>query len=111
MSEYVAQVLGYFSAAAYLGARIPQIIKNQKARSCEGLSLLFFVLSLAGNLTYGGGIIAHSLDPDYLVTNVPWLLGSLGTMVEDVVIFVQFRVFGTGEDGPVENHDEALIVE
>lgn len=25
--------------------------------------------------------------------NLPWLLGSLGTMVEDIVIFVQFRIY------------------
>lgn len=31
-----AQVLGYASAVAYLGARIPQIIKNARERSCEG---------------------------------------------------------------------------
>lgn len=31
-----AQVLGYASAVAYLGARIPQIIKNAREKSCEG---------------------------------------------------------------------------
>ena len=31
-----AQVLGYASAVAYLGARIPQIIKNWREKSCEG---------------------------------------------------------------------------
>lgn len=51
-----AQVLGYVSAVCYLGARIPQIIKNQRDRSCEGLSLLFFLLSLLGNSTYGAGV-------------------------------------------------------
>jgi solute carrier family 66 (lysosomal lysine-arginine transporter), member 1 len=51
-----AQILGYISAVCYLGARIPQIIKNQRDRSCEGLSLLFFLLSLLGNLTYGAGV-------------------------------------------------------
>jgi uncharacterized protein with PQ loop repeat len=51
-----AQVLGYASAVCYLGARIPQIIKNQRERSCEGLSLLFFMLSLLGNATYGAGV-------------------------------------------------------
>lgn len=54
-----AQILGYASAVCYLGARIPQIIKNQKDRSCEGLSLLFFMLSLLGNATYGAGV-SHS---------------------------------------------------
>jgi uncharacterized protein with PQ loop repeat len=51
-----AELLGYISAVLYLGARIPQIIKNQRERSCEGLSLLFFLLSLMGNLTYGAGV-------------------------------------------------------
>jgi hypothetical protein len=31
-----AQVLGYFSALCYLGARIPQIVKNWREKSCEG---------------------------------------------------------------------------
>jgi hypothetical protein len=51
-----AEILGYASAVCYLGARIPQIIKNQRDRSCEGLSLLFFILSLLGNATYGAGV-------------------------------------------------------
>ena len=51
-----AEILGYISAVCYLGARIPQIIKNQRDRSCEGLSLLFFLLSLLGNATYGAGV-------------------------------------------------------
>lgn len=33
-----AQILGYASAVAYLGARIPQIIKNAREKSCEGKS-------------------------------------------------------------------------
>ena len=33
-----AQILGYLSAVAYLGARIPQIIKNARDKSCEGKS-------------------------------------------------------------------------
>lgn len=31
-----AEVLGYLSAVCYLGARIPQIIKNWREKSCEG---------------------------------------------------------------------------
>jgi hypothetical protein len=72
--------------------------------------LLFFILSLMGNLTYGAGvsrrllliiphrpnhsqILCHSTDKNYVVTNLPWLIGSLGTMAEDVVIFIQFRLY------------------
>ncbi|CAG8898304.1 unnamed protein product [Penicillium egyptiacum] len=103
-------VLGYFSAVCYLGARLPQIYKNYSEKSCEGifyfrctceagsdiylgLSLLFFILSLLGNLTYGAGILCHSTEKEYFLTNLPWLIGSLGTMVEDAVIFFQFRIY------------------
>lgn len=51
-----AEIFGYFSAVCYLGARIPQIVKNARERSCDGLSLLFFMLSVLGNLTYGAGV-------------------------------------------------------
>ncbi|KAL4944207.1 hypothetical protein BDV06DRAFT_210417 [Aspergillus oleicola] len=92
-----AQVLGYFSAVCYLGARLPQIYKNYRDQSCEGLSLLFFILSLMGNLTYGAGILCHSTEKNYFITNLPWLIGSLGTMVEDVTIFVQFRLYAVAD--------------
>lgn len=105
-----AKILGYASAVCYLGyalplksfkalqtnnfsARIPQILKNYRDKSCEGLALLFFLLSLMGNLTYGAGILAHSLEKDYLWVNLPWLIGSLGTMAEDAIIFIQFRMY------------------
>lgn len=101
-----AEILGYASAVCYLGARIPQIIKNQKERSCDGLSLLFFLLSLLGNASYGAGILFHSLQRDYIMTNLPWLIGSLGTMVEDAIIFVQFSAFGE----KVEEDDEPAVV-
>ncbi|KAF2399221.1 PQ-loop-domain-containing protein [Trichodelitschia bisporula] len=88
-----AQVLGYASAVCYLGARLPQIYKNWQEKSCEGLSLLFFLLSLLGNATYGAGILFHSLEKEYLIKNLPWLIGSLGTMAEDAAIFIQFRIY------------------
>ena len=101
-----AQVLGYLSAAAYLGARIPQIIKNYRDQSCEGLSLLFFILSLLGNLTFGLGILAHSVQMDYFVTNLPWLIGSFGTMAEDMAIFVQFHLYRVDDDATVKASEE-----
>lgn len=101
-----AEVLGYGSAVLYLGARIPQIIKNQRERSCEGLSLLFFLLSLLGNATYGAGILFHSVEREYFLTNLPWLIGSLGTMAEDAIIFIQFSMFGEKKEGAEDS--EAL---
>jgi hypothetical protein len=39
-------------------------------------------------------ILFHSTEKEYFLATLPWLIGSLGTMVEDVTIFIQFRVFG-----------------
>lgn len=119
-------VMGYVSAAFYLCARIPQIWKNYKEKSCEGalfprtiflcekssltrllvtqiylgLALLFFLLSLTGNFTYGVSLVAYSQDRDYLLKTIPWLLGSLGTIVEDCIIFVQFRLYAAPRQEP-----------
>ncbi|KAL3954874.1 hypothetical protein ACCO45_010437 [Purpureocillium lilacinum] len=81
--EILGLLLGYASAAFYLCARIPQIYKNFKEKSCEGLSLLFFLLSLTGNLTYGLSLIAYSQRKDDLLNALPL----------DATIFVQFRLY------------------
>lgn len=87
------QIVGYMSAALYLGARIPQILQNHRRRSVEGLSLLFFLFSSLGNLTYAGQILFFRLDSQYVLLNLLWLLGSLGTILEDLVIFLQFYMY------------------
>ncbi|KAJ3075125.1 hypothetical protein HK102_005672, partial [Quaeritorhiza haematococci] len=91
--RFIADLMGYISAALYVGARIPQIYKNWKNKSCEGLSLLMFFFSVAGNVTYCLSIFFNSLDPEYLWINFPWLLGSGGTLVFDFIIFAQFFAY------------------
>ncbi|KAI2605163.1 PQ-loop-domain-containing protein [Hypoxylon fragiforme] len=98
-------VLGYASALCYLCARIPQILKNHREKSCEGLALLFFLLSLTGNLTYGLSIFSYSLEPEYIAKALPWILGSLGTIVEDCIIFYQFRLYSKSGDAKINHGD------
>lgn len=65
--SWAGACLGYASAVLYLGARVPQILKNYKNKSCDGLSILFFLLSLMGNVTYGAGVsILYSLSDSWL---------------------------------------------
>lgn len=96
--ELGPQIVGYLSALLYLGARIPQIIQNHKRRSVEGLSLLFFMFSTLGNLTYAGQILFYRTDRNYLMLNLSWLIGSLGTIFEDCIIFMQFYLYGLHHD-------------
>lgn len=86
-------------------ARIPQIIKNYQEKSCEGLALLFFLLSLTGNFTYGASVMVYSQERGYFIRALPWLLGSLGTMFEDCIIFVQFRIYSPAKRVKVSGSD------
>lgn len=66
--SWIGACLGYTSAVLYLGARVPQILKNHNKKSCDGLSVLFFLLSLMGNITYGAGVsILHLLLDFWLI--------------------------------------------
>lgn len=96
------QIIGYCSAFLYLGARIPQIIQNHRRKSVDGLSLLFFLFSTLGNLTYAGQILFFRSDSKYILLNLSWLLGSLGTIAEDSFIFLQFYMY-KGNHEAVEN--------
>lgn len=87
------QIMGYLSAALYLGARIPQIWQNYKKKSVHGLSLLFFIFSVFGNLTYGAQILFYRSDPEYILLNMSWLIGSIGTIFQDSFIFFQFYMY------------------
>jgi solute carrier family 66 (lysosomal lysine-arginine transporter), member 1 len=129
VQETIGLILGYISALCYLVARIPQIVMNYRAKSCEGkwgkrgcsarpvaniqagLALLFFLLSMTGNFTYGASLIAYSQDGSYLLTALPWLLGSLGTIVEDSIIFAQFRMYSTKGAPKLAVNDDAMADE
>jgi len=78
--------LGYLSAVLYLSARIPQIFHNWKLKSTEGLSLLFFMFSTLGNVSFAASILFAMTDVDYFLLNLPWLIGSAGTVFFDFTV-------------------------
>ncbi|RKP23692.1 PQ loop repeat-domain-containing protein [Syncephalis pseudoplumigaleata] len=73
--KILPQILGYISALLYVWARIPQIILNFRNKSCEGLAISMFICCVVGNVTYCASIFFFSMDPEYLLINLPWLLG------------------------------------
>jgi hypothetical protein len=112
------QIFGYLCAILYLGSRIPQILLNYRRKSTEGVSMLFFLFACIGNLTYVLSIFAYdpacsgkhgecapgeavSVYGKYIAVNASWLAGSLGTLVLDFGIFVQFFLYRVedGEEG------------
>ncbi|CAH7683064.1 hypothetical protein PPACK8108_LOCUS16329, partial [Phakopsora pachyrhizi] len=70
-------------------AEIPQIIKNSKTR-CKGLSLLFFLVGITGNLTYVLSILISKHDFVHIWINLSWLVGSGGVIFLDLIVLGQF---------------------
>lgn len=88
-----SQFFGWLSAILYIGSRIPQIIKNMNTGSIEGLSISMFVFSVLGNILYCLAIFCKSVEKEYLLANLPWLVGAGGTTVFDIIIFLQFVLY------------------
>lgn len=84
---------GYVEAILHTSHSEKAGLPHTNVRLVIGLALLFFLLSLTGNLTYGASLFAYSQKGSYLLKALPWLLGSLGTIVEDSIIFVQFKLY------------------
>lgn len=125
----LGQLFGYLCAFLYLSSRLPQIYLNHRRQTVEGLSLLFFLFACLGNLTYVVSILAYvppgaasrgheRWDPvqrrayhRYLAVNASWLLGSVGTLALDMIIFVQFFMYRDLEiDGESDEEEEEAAV-
>ncbi|KAE8306737.1 PQ loop repeat-domain-containing protein [Aspergillus transmontanensis] len=129
--DTLGQVFGYLCAALYLGSRLPQILLNYRRKSTDGVSLLFFLFACIGNLTYVLSILAYSpvckggylqgrvsqcrpgeaaaLYGRYILVNLSWLIGSLGTLFLDMVIFVQFFLYQDNGYGETEGTSEETL--
>ncbi|EKM51810.1 uncharacterized protein PHACADRAFT_262162 [Phanerochaete carnosa HHB-10118-sp] len=94
--EWRSQLLGWTSAVLYLGARIPQIVKNFQTK-CEGLSSALFLFAIAGNTTYVLSIFTLSLEPNHISANAGWIAGSALTVFLDIFVLLQFLYYKTTE--------------
>ncbi|KAL1304160.1 hypothetical protein AAFC00_000587 [Neodothiora populina] len=107
------QVFGYLCAVLYLGSRLPQLLLNYRRKSTEGLNALFFLFACIGNLTYVLSIFAfnpvcrhkHCREGEagaiygrYILVNLSWIIGSLGTLFLDFGVFVQFFMYRQDEE-------------
>ena len=95
--KMLGTVLGYVSAIMYLFSRCSQIIKNHRRKSAEGLSGLLFSFAIGGNVTYGLSILLRATGWDDVLSKMPWLLGSLGTVCLDLTILGQAMTYSRKE--------------
>lgn len=91
----VGRISAWLCALLYITSRIPQIWENHIRRSVEGISILLFIAAFSGNLLYTVSVLANpSAEGEgarvYLQESLPFLLGSGGTLVFDLIIVGQW---------------------
>ncbi|KAF1807277.1 PQ loop repeat-domain-containing protein [Mucor lusitanicus] len=99
--EFVPQLMGWSSALLYVGSRIPQILKNWRNKSTEGLSFGMFTCAVMGNVFFTMSIFLKSTNINYILMNLSWIVGSCGTLIFDFIIFIQFFVYSKEKKNPV----------
>jgi uncharacterized protein with PQ loop repeat len=85
--------LGYVASILYLCSRCSQIHKNYSRKSSEGLAIVMFMMAVCANLCTGTSIILRTFTWVELKEQLPWIIGSLGTISLDMVILWQSRVY------------------
>jgi uncharacterized protein with PQ loop repeat len=89
----IGQMFAWISLFCYITSRLPQIYKNFSRRSVEGLSIYLFAFAALGNTCYTLGIFLKSTDWTFIAKTLPYLLGSGGTLIFDVIIFTQYLYY------------------
>ncbi|CDS06256.1 hypothetical protein LRAMOSA08784 [Lichtheimia ramosa] len=91
---WMGRFFAWLCTCLYLSSRAPQIIKNYKRQSVEGLAMALFMCAAAGNFTYTLGVFTNPHQTrQSLLESVPYIIGSAGTLVFDLTIYIQYRLY------------------
>ncbi|XP_025134625.1 lysosomal amino acid transporter 1 homolog isoform X2 [Bubalus kerabau] len=103
--EIIGFVIGSVSSALYLFSRLPQIRTNFLRKSTQGISYSLFALVMLGNTLYGLSVLLKNPEEgqsegSYVLHHLPWLVGSLGVLLLDTIISVQFFLYRHAAPSP-----------
>jgi uncharacterized protein with PQ loop repeat len=109
LQEIAGALTSWASGIFYVGSRTPQIWKNYKRKSVEGLAIGMFMITLMANLLYGFSIILRfpSIDKAFWETTCAYIIGSIGTVLFDITLLVQSIIYRRGSDR-LEVQNEAV---
>lgn len=108
---WIGRVFAWSCTSLYLMSRIPQLLKNRRRQSVEGLSASLFIFAVGGNLTYASSILSHpGQTVDSLLEALPYLIGSAGTLMFDFSIFCQFLFYKKADKKPIPIYNTEQIV-
>uniref|UniRef100_A0A915IBJ2 Uncharacterized protein n=1 Tax=Romanomermis culicivorax TaxID=13658 RepID=A0A915IBJ2_ROMCU len=96
--DAVGYILGSLSAACYLAGRLPQLYKNMKRKSTEGVSLLMFLIIITANFLYGLSVLLSGNTFSYVLHHLPWLVGSFACCLLDCLVLYQYFLYRKERD-------------
>lgn len=93
-THYIGLLFAWLCTIIYCSSRLPQLYHNYQRKSVDGVSPLLFTFALLANLTYAISILTTELPlglsyKDFILRELPYLLGSLGTVFCDLMYFWQ----------------------
>ncbi|KAH3661220.1 hypothetical protein OGAPHI_006627 [Ogataea philodendri] len=109
-SASVGSIVAWMCTCIYLSSRMPQLVKNYRRKSVHGISPLLFAFALMGNLTYSLSICCNAWmlpfaeRSAFLQKELPYILGSSGTVLFDLLYFYQRWMYA-------KPHDYLVLVE
>eukprot|EP00732_Lithocolla_globosa_P001794 Lithocolla_globosa_v1_NODE_986_length_2986_cov_12.865575.p1 type:complete len:323 gc:universal NODE_986_length_2986_cov_12.865575:1832-2800(+) len=94
-AEIAGYAIAWLCGFIYFFSRVPQIIRNYRRQSVEGLALGMFFCAIMANTCYGLQIILRfpEVDLKFWGATLPYIIGSMGTLVWDLTIFYQAWVY------------------
>lgn len=92
--------IGWVSSVLYIIGRFPQLYLNYRRKSTEGLSILMYIFTILGNTCYLLATITFSIESNYILTNMPWIVMIVVTVTMDFIVIFQSYYY---KKKPVEN--------
>ena len=76
--------------------------------SCDRRSCLSLLCRNNASILFA--VLLQNTNVDFMIDHMPWLLGSIGTLMFDTTIFVQFLYYGAEKEGSSWTHPSALLI-
>ncbi|XXQ30828.1 PQ loop repeat [Plasmodiophora brassicae] len=91
----MGSIVSWASGLLYFLSRVPQVYHNIVTKTCTGLSVTMFAMTVTSNIAYGASILLRfpPINGFFFAVTLPFLIGSVGTLVFDVIIVYQLTKF------------------
>jgi uncharacterized protein with PQ loop repeat len=105
-TQLLGTLFGWTGALIFIASRIPQVLKNHRTKAVQDLSVLYISMSALGNFTYVVSLLLRSVAASFLWKQAPFLAGTAGPMVCDLVLLGQKWLYAKMDPSSNPEEDE-----